>query len=246
MFEHEDDRHYYDILHVSRDAPVEIIRGSYRTLMQKLRNHPDLGGDVAVAARINEAYAVLIDEVRRAEYDAQINTQSIHRAAVSGEAGAGAMAPVPAAKRIIDLSRECAFCGVPHRFGRTSDPLASCQECQSPLSSAENRRLESTDQRAVARFGMRQEITFFDRWPQAKAHVGYTQDISMGGMRFSTKRPTAAGRNVRIVSDLLDAVARIVYYGHERRGWEIRNVVGVSFVTLRFIRSTGRFVSEQV
>jgi DnaJ-class molecular chaperone len=40
-------RNYYEILHVSRDAPAEIIRGSYRTLMQKLGHHPDLGGWLA-------------------------------------------------------------------------------------------------------------------------------------------------------------------------------------------------------
>ena len=54
-----DNRNYYDVLHVVRGAPTEIIRSSYRTLMQKLKCHPDLGGDVATAAIINEAYAVL-------------------------------------------------------------------------------------------------------------------------------------------------------------------------------------------
>jgi hypothetical protein len=36
-------RNYYRILHVQPDAPMEVIRASYRTLMQKLRFHPDLG-----------------------------------------------------------------------------------------------------------------------------------------------------------------------------------------------------------
>jgi hypothetical protein len=37
-------RNYYRILHVQEDAPEEIIRTSYRTLMQRMRMHPDLGG----------------------------------------------------------------------------------------------------------------------------------------------------------------------------------------------------------
>ena len=37
-------RNYYRILNVQPDAPVEIIRNNYRTLLQKLRLHPDLGG----------------------------------------------------------------------------------------------------------------------------------------------------------------------------------------------------------
>jgi len=40
-------RSYYDLLHVQPDAPVEIIRASYRTLMLKLKRHPDMGGDWA-------------------------------------------------------------------------------------------------------------------------------------------------------------------------------------------------------
>jgi len=69
----EKSRNYYAILHVSRDAAVEIIRSSYRTLMQRLKNHPDLGGDAATAALINEAYAALTDVKRRAEYDASLD-----------------------------------------------------------------------------------------------------------------------------------------------------------------------------
>jgi curved DNA-binding protein CbpA len=57
------------VLLVHPDAPLEIIRSSYRTLMQSLRVHPDLGGDTRQAALVNEAYAVLIDPARRAEYD---------------------------------------------------------------------------------------------------------------------------------------------------------------------------------
>ena len=41
---------YYAVLHVSHDAPTEIIRASYQTLMQKLKRHPDLGGEASLAA----------------------------------------------------------------------------------------------------------------------------------------------------------------------------------------------------
>ena len=38
-------RNYYRLLQVQPDAAPEVIKASYRTLMQKLRLHPDLGGD---------------------------------------------------------------------------------------------------------------------------------------------------------------------------------------------------------
>ena len=59
-------RNYYRLLHVQPDAPGEVIKASYRTLMQKLRQHPDLGGDDCNAALLNEAYAVLTNPERRA------------------------------------------------------------------------------------------------------------------------------------------------------------------------------------
>ena len=68
-------RNYYRILHVQPDAPVEIIKASYRTLMQKLQHHPDLGGDEWSCALINEAYAVVTDPIRRQAYDRELEAK---------------------------------------------------------------------------------------------------------------------------------------------------------------------------
>jgi len=62
-------RNYYRILHVQPDAPASVIKGNYRTMQQKMRAHPDLGGDHWNAALINEAYATLRNPVRRRSYD---------------------------------------------------------------------------------------------------------------------------------------------------------------------------------
>lgn len=60
---------YYAVLGVSPDADRKAIRARYAALMQRGGKHPDLGGSHAEAARLNEAYAVLRDPVRRALYD---------------------------------------------------------------------------------------------------------------------------------------------------------------------------------
>ncbi len=65
----EPQKNYYEILHVQQDAPTEVIQATYRTMMQKMKMHPDLGGDHNDAALINEAYAVLMDPIARAKYD---------------------------------------------------------------------------------------------------------------------------------------------------------------------------------
>ncbi|NPV88281.1 DnaJ domain-containing protein [Coprothermobacteraceae bacterium] len=63
---------YYEILGVPEDASVEDIKKRYRELVRQF--HPDLNkGDDDAAKRmaeINEAYQVLVDPKKRAEYDA--------------------------------------------------------------------------------------------------------------------------------------------------------------------------------
>lgn len=63
------DADHYAELQVARSAETEVIEKAYRALAAKY--HPDAGptGDGSRMRRINAAYAVLRDPVRRAEYD---------------------------------------------------------------------------------------------------------------------------------------------------------------------------------
>lgn len=58
----------YDDLGVAPDAGLEVIRAAYRNAAK--RAHPDTGGDRAAFERIQRAYDILADDVRRARYDA--------------------------------------------------------------------------------------------------------------------------------------------------------------------------------
>ncbi|NOX27590.1 MAG: DnaJ domain-containing protein [Gammaproteobacteria bacterium] len=69
-------RNFYRLLRVQPDASLEIIKLSYRTLMQKLHHHPDLGGDEWNASHINAAYATLRNPAKRATYDRKLFTKS--------------------------------------------------------------------------------------------------------------------------------------------------------------------------
>jgi hypothetical protein len=64
-------RNHYRLLQVQADAPIEVIRSSFRALMRELKQHPDLGGSHWEATLLNEAYETLSDPKRRAEYDRQ-------------------------------------------------------------------------------------------------------------------------------------------------------------------------------
>lgn len=234
-----DKQSHYEILHVSPGAPEEIIRASYRTLMQRLKHHPDLGGDAAVAALINEAYAVLTDPVRRAAYDQQL-------AASRTQDETPQEPPAEPFSAAVDPAIGCAFCSTPHELGTVIAIEDACGVCESPLYAAEKRRLEEAGQRAVQRIQKRQVIRFFTRWPQHRGFRGRTEDVSLQGLRFTTRRDLSVGQRIKIVSNVMDAVATVTHCSRVDSGWRIRNVAGVAFVTLRFAKSVGGFVSERV
>ena len=58
---------FYEVLGVSKGASEAEIKKAYRSKAHKL--HPDKGGDKAAFQEINEAYQVLGDKNKRAQYD---------------------------------------------------------------------------------------------------------------------------------------------------------------------------------
>lgn len=58
---------YYDILGVKRDASADEIKKAFRRLARK--HHPDAGGSEEKFKEINEAYEILSDKEKRAQYD---------------------------------------------------------------------------------------------------------------------------------------------------------------------------------
>ena len=61
----------YEILEVAPDADAEELRAAFRRLSKKV--HPDAGGSDALFGRVKDAYDVLSDPARRAEYDRSLN-----------------------------------------------------------------------------------------------------------------------------------------------------------------------------
>lgn len=71
-------KNYYEILEVDKKASKEVIEKAYKALA--IKYHPDLkeGADKKLSEKrmieINEAYNVLSDETRRAEYDSKLQS----------------------------------------------------------------------------------------------------------------------------------------------------------------------------
>ncbi|PIU18853.1 MAG: hypothetical protein COT18_09665 [Elusimicrobia bacterium CG08_land_8_20_14_0_20_59_10] len=90
-------KNYYKILQVQPDAHPAIIKTAYRTMMQELKMHPDLGGDNARAQELNEAHEVLSDPEKRRAYDLALPAP----ASGPGEYAAGALLPSGAQKNVL-------------------------------------------------------------------------------------------------------------------------------------------------
>ena len=60
---------YYELLQLSPNAEIPIVKAAYRTLMLNMNRHPDKGGSTDEAQKLNEAYAHLSDPVKKEAYD---------------------------------------------------------------------------------------------------------------------------------------------------------------------------------
>ena len=239
-------RNYYRILHVQPDAPTEVIKSSYRTLMQRLKMHPDLGGDHAEAALINEAYAVLTDPDKRAAYDRDLPQPQ--RASAAETTPEPEPEPTPEAdpgtarrQRAAGSGgpHHCPFCHEGHKHKVIRNQL--CRECGSPLLRIRNPRKDAAWLRAVERMPAEMPMRYWTAWPQAQPREGRVVDLSLTGLRFIAPEALAKDHFIKLHSDLIQAIARVVHCRTAEGGWQI----GAEFVTLQFARTRGAFVSDQ-
>jgi curved DNA-binding protein CbpA len=235
-------RNYYRILHVQPDAPGPVLKSSYRALMLSLEMHPDRGGDHWNAALINEAYGVLSDPVKRAEYDTMLDLSQFR----SGPSSNGTATSTHTdsttaggpAHDVVDLPG-CLFCG----SERTrADPLTAasvCATCSSPLTPAGAAQLEASGRRAARRVAREGTVRYSTDWPHSAPNTGRIVDLSPRGLQFESGAPIERFRIIKLEGPILDAVGRVATC----RAVETSFAVGVEFYTVRFHLSRGTFIS---
>jgi curved DNA-binding protein CbpA len=239
-------RNYYRILHVQPDAHGEIIKASYRTLMQKLKQHPDLGGDNWNASILNEAYTTLSNPKKRAAYDQQFLFKSRTTRIQPGSQKQGREKQKQHKSANTRHYRKdgsaCPFCGTPKPVRFRYSNSGNCNHCYSPLQSVGRLRLAGKSRRALQRTSQQALIRYFTAPGETTGKPGTTRDLSPHGMQFSGSRRLADNQVIKITSDVLSAVARVTYchQQHSRREYAI----GVEFLTLHFHERTGTFISE--
>lgn len=232
-------RNYYRVLHVQPDAPLEVVRASYRALMA--RHHPDQGGDHHLAALLNEAWGVLGDPARRAAYDARRQrggqrprTGEEARTAATGRAAPPPpSAPPPPPARAVN--RGCPFCGAPNAAGEPS-----CQRCASPLT-----RFQRTDpgtpgieRRRLPRVSRADWGTMKLQW-QGDAIDIRLRNLSLSGVSFYSGAPLVPGVRIRLTAAMFDAVVDVIRCERSDAVFVVRG----AFVTVRFT-GPGELVPE--
>ncbi len=222
-------RNFYRLLKVQPDAPIEIIRASYRTLMKELKQHPDLGGSAEMAVILNEAYEVLGDPARRALYDRQLEIQFNQRS----------LTP-PIKSRTSQPSSSCAFCA--QKLVQKPAPGESCPNCESPLLSQEMADLEEASRRSVARMRRDERVIYWTEWPQ-KPRKGRLIDLSPEGTRFVCGEPIRQGSMVKISAGSFEAIAVIRNIQREPDPGQELYSIGASFVAIKFGDRKGNFLS---
>lgn len=241
-------RNYYRILHVQHDAPEEIIKASYRTLMQKLKHHPDLGGDEWNAALLNEAFSVLANPKKRAEYDLLHGylQNDLLRQGESVREGSRQKTTKDLHRHNHRLSTEiiCLFCKTMNCISGQDLDSVDCILCRSPLQPAMRLKLGNDYRRAIKRTRHNGPITYFTQWPQRIGHRGIITNLSLNGMHFMASSPISSGCVIKIANNELSAIARVVSSMRENHSGKYST--GVMFLTLLFHKSHGVFISKNI
>jgi curved DNA-binding protein CbpA len=246
-------RNYYRLLHVQPEAPIEIIKASYRSLMTKLNTHPDRGGDHETAVLINQAYAVLSDPQRRRKYDEMLLSRSAtvnkrptdeataekSRSSKSGDNtnSRGNRENVRSTSQADRL--HCYFCGTAHQANINK----YCTHCQSPLApvyTAQNRKLELFGRRTMPRIAKTGTLTVYPSWP----HAGYPaqlQDLSTSGLCILTAYSAKVGQIMKCDSNFLKGVARVVTVRANGSAFTVHG----TFLAAEFITKSGVFFTEK-
>ena len=230
-------RNYYRLLHVQPDAPTEVIKSSYRTLMRTLKQHPDLGGDGWNAALINEAYAVLCDPEARKGYDRERAGRKSSERSTDGTpttpAGSDRQAP---AERCI-----CLFCQTDNsRRDQSADKC--CCGCGAPLRLVDITADNSTE-RATGRIEHPVDMSYQVNSLRPVSIPGQVVDLSPTGLRFLSRQQLFPGRVIKIDTPTLSALARVTRSDTQDTTGVFST--GVRFLTLQLRHPRGTFVSEE-
>jgi len=222
-------RNLYRLLQVQPDAPIEIIRTSYRTLMRELKQHPDLGGDHGKASMLNEAYEILSDRVRRAEYDKELFQKYTKKILPQKNP-----TPENTTTRSFDHNKP--------PTGYTTGGNNSSASESFTASHAENKSQQSR-RRKVKRMKRYEEVRYYSTSHHLEG-VAQMLDVSTDGVRFICSQNLNEKVTLRLISRLFRAEAKVITSQKCVLHGRTNYCVGAQFTKVTFHNPRGSFVSN--
>ncbi len=229
---------YYKLLHLDPEAPLFLIRTAYKTIMQKMKAHPDLGGDENHAKLINEAYEILSDADKREEYDklyfdqkkSEASIHEILKKASRKNNNVSADAPQQA----------CFFCL--HPYTHTITENDTCTQCESPLMPVARDTSIDTHRR-ITRTPKNDPIEI-QTSINSESIEGKILDLSPKGLQLALNKDLYRGQIIKIINQKFIAVAEIT---HQKKQKQLtKKIYGAKFLTLQFVDKQGSFVSLSI
>ncbi len=178
------------------------------------KHHPDQGGDHEHAVLINEAWAVLGNATRRAEYD--------ERRAKAAKARTGTKPSI-----------RCPFCG-----NTTPQGELSCSRCLAPLTRVKPPAAGSTasadERRKLPRVSRADWARMQLQWQGEPIDIRL-RNLSLEGVSFYSGATLVPGARVRVTAAAFEAIVDVIRC--EKSGTIY--VAQGSFVTVRFAGKGG-------
>jgi len=219
-------RNYYRILQVQPDAPLEIIRASYRAMMRDLMQHPDFGGDHWNASIINEAYETLSDSVKRAEYDKKYSQHYSNNIVSKTN------------------SRKKSFTGSDNSIGKK--PVSRHTMADKNLKSKKTQKaFYDSFHRSLNRVKMNGTPLYYFTSSKKKREAEML-DLSPKGIRFTCSEKLTHESTIKIGCSLFKAEAEVINYNKLLSTDKPMYSVGARFRIIKFRNPTGSFYSHFV
>ncbi len=226
----ENRRNYYRVLNVQPDAPTEIIRASYRTLLRELKNHPDLGGDGIDASVINEAYGILSDERKRAEYDIELLEKFMNN---------GLLKRIDNNKKIKEITS-----ALPINSGQAL-ATATIPLIHGIKADRSENMTKVKDRRAVQRIKkngkIHYDVSFMETDQEAEI-----QDLSPEGIRFLSPNKLMSNLTVKIKSPFFKGLAQVISSEIGQLNGKKIYSTGARFLSVKFKNPKGSFYSRVI
>jgi hypothetical protein len=239
--------------------------------MQKMRLHPDLGGDELLAQRLNEAVATLCKADRRQQYDhwlaANIRATAPSYAAPvkeptskdtrseSGSPGSsndeatGHEAPSSADQgdRIqLPRRKQCPFCHAAYPSTRTGafgyQKNNHCAQCKGATTPIESISLGSADDiRKIYRLSHHSQVWMHTEWPIKTAISATMTDLSIAGCAIHCTSALTLQSVIMLNTPMLNSICQVRY--QKPLGPTELYSIGLEFLTLDIFAGPGSVFS---